>query len=345
MLNMNKKLLLRILLPLMLVLILIIPITAGASDAYPKSIAGFPVVFVKNAQNTLSLTGDDVVLVIYAKDATSEDVLAKLEEEKYNGSYSLEFFGGPNASPKRYYENHQKNQDTLTEYGLNQLTDYGRTFAIYQDNDIDAQNVNGLSAEFRAPVKGDNQAYGWSAFLLNGITTESWFMQVGFVFPQSSGDAYIAYTNTEFGLEAQEFSNVDYTAGHDYFFYFYCVNENLWTLGVEDIDTEDWQVYVEYEFDGIELEADPDHANSVFFENTNYTTTPTAWYVGFDEYVWATNAKDHYEPYTWSAWSSGEVLILDRYGSSESNGGKITGSLTNGYTAVWDLEELLTLSD
>ena len=34
--------------------------------------------FVKDAQNTLTLNGKDAILVIYVEDATPEDVLSKL---------------------------------------------------------------------------------------------------------------------------------------------------------------------------------------------------------------------------------------------------------------------------
>jgi hypothetical protein len=312
MLKTQIKSFLKVLIPNILLLILLVPFSISASQEYPESKAGLPVVFVKNAKNTASLPGDATVIVLYAGNEKIEDVYARLEKEenvKAQG-YSIEIFGGPNTSPEKYRENHKQYQETITEYGVNRITDYERTFTVFQNDDVGSYTLNGLSVELHAPVKGDNQD-DWSAFLLNCVTDESpqgmsrgFAMQVGFIFPTSSQDSYCCYTDDKFGLAAQDFSGVDYIEEDDYFFYIYYIDpagpSEYWCLGIEDIDTEDWQVYVEYDFYGDSLEQNLDWENSVWFENANYTSDPD-WYDGFDDYLTATNAKDCYNSYTWTS--------------------------------------------
>jgi hypothetical protein len=351
------------LLPAILLLVLIVPGQIIAASSYPNAVAGFPVVFVKTPRNTTTLTNGETILVLFAEGYTRNAASTILRNTKVDlpKGYSLEIFGGPNSSSEKYISNHAQAEDTYKKYGVPTfsipsgsisptsvmsqtiLVDLGRTYSVIQNNDVGNQDLIGMAVTLTAPNKGNNQN-GWSNFLLNGVNDADWKMQTGFYFPASSGAAQVIYTDTEHNLTPQPFG-VDYNPGDNYIFWYYYTG-TLWEIGVENLDTSEWDIHDEGNFSGTQLTDDPSYAyaNSVFIEHTNYVQNPT-WYSGFDSYLYADNAEDCDTSNNWTSWSDGQAIIITRHAQSWSTSGRISGNLESFSTASWYLAGLPTMSD
>jgi hypothetical protein len=105
-------------------------------------------------------------------------------------------------------------------------------------------------------------------------------------------------------------------------------------MGCEDVSASRFQYAQDTRVTGDRLVSDT--GTSVFFENWN---TNSGWYTNFTNPCSAFYAEDFNG--TWKAWNHQGIAILDAYGHTASNNGKITGRLLNHETAYWYLNKLL----
>jgi hypothetical protein len=270
----------------------------------------------------------------------------------------IEVYGGPGASMAQYEKIHAENDAFWREYGpftlsspssavqSEQLTGSvaatatDHSLAIFTNDDPSIRTVQAISAHMSGINIGTSQNL-YSAFLVNGVTNVSrYFLQSGQLYYgqpyQQNGTAKHVWTDTSHGLNPIWF-NLPYQINHEYVYdVTYMGSPGVWWLGAEDYGTGSFDYFIEYNGQGSQLIRD--RGTSVFFENAS---TNANWWYGFPVYVTAYHARE-WNGSQWINWTQGHVSIV--YASSPQeypNNGKISGTLVNDQTALWDLTLLL----
>lgn len=333
-----------------------LPVNATDSQSYPESINGLPVIFVKTSENTVGFADGRVTIVLLDSGSASvEESLAKSDFSKYLSEnpllegWSIEVYGGPDATKEEFEKVHEKINDWRNSRGPIQLgvipstkrqdlllDSSAPTFAVFTDEDPGGQTVAGLKVQWEAPTVGDYQS-DHSAFMINGKSDEGFFLQSGQLYAEWQGDGYgwNGWSTSDLEYYFQEFS-LSYYAGHEYEFEVsHLTGTGYWWISGEDLDNSNFD-YEIVSGDGTELIDDPN--TSLFFENWN---TNSNWYQGFSNPISAYSARDYQPDQGWSYWSSGSKQIYNCEGGEEENDGIITGSILNNGTGYWWLDAIL----
>jgi len=265
----------------------------------------------------------------------------------------IEVYGGPGVSKEQYIKIHEENDAFWREHGplkigpppgdvltqgvasTSTITGVDKSYAIFTNDDpSSSRTVQGISAHMSGIAVGTSQN-NFSAFLVNGMTNVSNYQfQSGQAY-YSNGVAKHVWTDTSHGLVAQWF-NLQYELYHEYIYdVTYMGSPGVWWMGVEDNGTGWFDYFIEYYGQGTKLVKG--NGTSVFWENAN---TNSNWWHGFPVYVIAYHARE-WNGSSYINWSKGHVVITYLSEGSYPNNGKISGSLVNDQTALWDLTLLL----
>lgn len=347
---------------LMLLVGLTVPAFASSPKPVPESINGLSVIYVETPENTASLAEGRRVFVILDNRSSSYEESHKLfsstiKELKsiLGDGDSIKVIGGPNASKEQFIQGHDRNDAFFREYGdtlkppmpvvespefrPNPMTTTGEnTYAVVKNMDDDHSiTVKGIRSEMAGISVGDNQS-SYSFFITNGYADDGYFLQSGQRYNPNGSGAHIYYTYNGSGTVYEAYS-MDYTVNHDYRYEIKNMGASgWWLLNVTDLDTSDYEYYIENNGSGVKLVSNQN--TSVFFENYNSNED---WYYGFPYYVSAHDARI-YNGYNWVDWSYEDIDICGSASSSDcdwDNDGKISGELVDDGTALWDLTELL----
>jgi len=343
-----------------LVLSLLVPITAFASSnqSFPKEVNGLPIIYIETEANTEGLSEGEAILVLLDPNSkTLRDSVDRLNFDQYLSSnplpdnVSFTVVGGKGASQENFIKSHDETNSHVKQHGpvfvggpgllpvQTILTAVHPTFAIVQDTDPSwSQTIAAISAQWYAPYAGTSQTH-WSAFMVNGVTngTARPFVQCGHVF-YSDGTGANIWSTTSYNYEAQPFDGVAYVEDHRYeFTVAYGGSSFGWWMGCEDLGY-DFQYFPDARIGGDHLVTDI--GTGVFFENWN---TNSGWYSNFTNPCYALGAADFNG--NWKYWDHETITILDAWGNTSSNNGKVTGTLVSGGTTYWYLNQLLLASE
>jgi hypothetical protein len=339
---------------------LTVPALANSPKSVPEMINGLPVIYVETHENTASLADGQRIFILLDNISSSyEDshklLSSKIEELKsiLGDGDTIRVVGGPNASKEKFLQAHERNEAIFQEYGdrlvpprpvvespelkLNPMATTGeRTYAAVRNTDEDHSiTVKGIRAEMAGITVGDDQEE-YSFFIINGEADDGYVMQSGQRYNPYGTGIHLYYSVGPGHLASDSYS-MDYDDTHDYRYEVkYMGASGWWLLNVTDLDTSDYEYYIENNGSGEELVST--YNTSVFFENYNSNAN---WWYGFPCYVSAHDARI-YNGYNWVDWSYDEIDICgSKYSCGWDNDGKISGELVDDGTAVWDLTELL----
>jgi len=318
----------------------------AVNSQYPKEINGLPVIYVQTSSNTTGLDQGQIRLVLYDSiHNSSEKSIEHLNLGKYLANnplpknWTIEVVGGNGTSIESYVESHDKINTWAKQHGPIHLGSYDagnallasihQSFSIVEDTDPSySQTITRIRGQWEAPSIGGDQ-YSWSALLVNGVMNSSprQMVQSGQVYLYD-GSGVNVYSGPYWGYDAQYFWNADYIEGHQYWFTIY-YSSSLWYMSCEDLDGDGYDYTYDPNASGNHLITDT--GTSIFFENYN---TNSQWYEDFTDPL-AVTAQDYNG--SWKNWNYQTIIIFDGYGSQISNNGKITGGLTSGNTAYWNL--------
>jgi hypothetical protein len=340
----------------MLVAALVIPASANAGDQsnYPESIAGYPVIFVQTTENTSGLDPGNIVLVLLemtptleTEPASRQAVAEYLINQPLPKGWSIQVYGGPNATKDGYQKSHQANNDWHTKYGSllssSTLRSEPRTFAA--DLNVDPLYGNNIvtfqSARWTAPAKSDG-AGSYFSYLGNNVQTNTgFFLQAGQKYWAAVPPLNV-WTDSNYGLAPMPFTGVPYVAGHYYRFaigYAGPGNPSTWFMSCTDYSGGIYQDVYESFASGNRLLYSEN--TSIFFENTN---RDPAWWDLFDPTTIYVYSADEVLNGQYSSWHEDLRHIHNQWGQDVPNGYPpneiIGGSLANFGTAHWHLERI-----
>jgi len=338
------------------------PASANTADQYtPASINGLPVLMVQTPANTYDLNNGRIITVLDNLSSSEEE--AKQRFISNNASVMailspgdmIEVYGGPGASKEQYIKIHEENNviskecspitvDVPTKIINNNETESKATqtlnpaFAIFQESDNSIRTVRGISAHMVGINIGTSQS-NYSAFMVNGITNSGYFLQ--------SGQAYYGIGSggngtcgniwadpTHNNNQGMQF-NLPYVTNHDYLYDItYMGSPGVWEMGAKDENAGIFDLFIEY--NGRDSQLVNNQGTSVFFENWN---TNANWWYGFPMWVICSHARELVSNQKIN-WTNGSIII-NRGGIIYPNNGKLSGSLLNDQTALWDLTLLL----
>jgi hypothetical protein len=342
---------------LVLIAGLVAPVSAGAPDGYvPETINGLPVIFVQTPANTSTLTEGSRIITILDNRSSSVEESRELFRSTIEATKSIlgtgdsvEVFGGTGTSKEQYIRNHEENDaawrahppvknappTTTSAMGKTPLpgplSGTVASYAVLEDTDPDIRTVLGIKAHMAGITIGTSQDT-WSYFMVNGWTNTGFFVQSGQSYGIDGTRTHISYDSIN-GIHA--FNGLSYTTNHNYTYDIISWGNGAWWMGVTDDGSGNYDYVIRYNGSGSQLVKSAN--TSVFFENYN---TNSNWYNGFPVYVSASHARDMNSSSQWVNWSQEFVLIF-RNGTTYSNNGKISGSLTGDQSALWDLTLLM----
>jgi hypothetical protein len=330
-------------------------VNGAGTPTYPTSINGLPVIYIQTPENTFGLSSGQIVLTLLdTKSTTVYESVNGLNMSKYLAAnplpagWSIEVYGGPNASKELFLQAHQINYNIDKMVGPIRLGPIASkslatarpmltgnpTYAVVADNDPAHYTIDDIKAIWTSPTLGTSQN-SYSALLLNAYTDYSYFMQCGQIYFSGSNGAENAWADTSSGNSATAF-NISYNAGHEMAFIILRDSDTSWSMCCSDRTASLFDYKTQnYSTIGGHLVSSPN--TSVWFENFS---TNSNWYQNFTNPLSAYSAQDGYR-YTYNSWGYQNIYILDSYGNYQSNNNIITGALTSGQTAYWHLDKIL----
>jgi hypothetical protein len=335
----------------LLILFTAIPISVSAEEGftnYPKSIAGYPVIFVGNSNNSYDLSDNEIILYVLDNNQkvehnttpvmlAMEKIAEYLNYYKLPENWSISIYGGHNATKERFLIDHQiidsKLRQTAKTYinaaFLSGLHTYSTVINV---DPLDSANtITYQSVWWEAPEVGYEQD-NWSALLLNGYTNTNSFIQSGQKF-QSTGGGLNVWTDTPHGLSAQYYT-VTYVASHHYKFALNNIS-GIWYAVCEDLTAGIYQA-VSSTITGTHLIYDED--TSVFFENAN--TNSSWWGAFYPDTIYVNWANEKLNGVI-APWGQDTKYVTDSSGQYVPNGSPpneiVGGSLANYNSAHWHL--------
>lgn len=337
---------------------------ASSSTAYPTSINGLPVVLVEDSTNTPSVPAGNVILCVYdSSSATMADSIAKLNSSNYlaknplPSGWSIEVFGGAGATVQQFIATYNTDNDFEKVHGVFKFAsptvtnttsaitpDSGPiqpSFAIDQNYDPSSQTITYQAGFWTSPFIAINQNY-YSFFgnnlLTNGLLYYNgqwvnWFLQSGQTYSSSLG--LNIYSDQSFGYVPQNF-NVPFFTGDQMAFEIYLnPSTGQWEQTCYDISKQVWAYHAAPYVTG--SKAITQTGTGIFFENWN---TVSNWYLWFTNPFNSSNALDGTYN-NMKSWNSQHPIVIDNQGNILQNNGQMTGSLVNGQTESWWLQNLL----
>jgi hypothetical protein len=349
---------------LTIALVLVLPnsVSAGSQQEL-SSINNLPVIYVQTPENTSTLTSGNTVTVVLDNISASLEESVQIFMKNVEANKSLvapggmiEVYGGPGATKEQYIKVHDETQSfaksngpiklgpppTISPEQQNAISPMAATtitpsFAIIQNTDPSSRTVIGIAAHMSGINIGTSQL-DHSAFLVNGVANSNrYFLQSGQLFA-ANGTRYHVWSDDTHGQIAQYFNLnlIPYTTGVEYEYEInYMGSTGVWWMSAENYSTGAYDYFIEYYGQGTRLITDT--GTSVFFENWN---TNANWYTGFQLLDSSYHAREMNSSYQWVNWSN-QTIVIKRGTTTYPNNGKITGSLVNNSSAVWDLTKLI----
>ena len=280
--------------------------SAAASPDFPSSINGLPVIMIQTPANTASLATGRIITVLDNLSSTKEEAMQRFSStiESVKSILSpgdiIEVYGGPQASKEQYVNIHAENDKYYREFGpfkpsiprttveSKETADSATLilnpgFAAFTDDDPSSVPpiciVQGISAQMDGINIGTSQNSA-SYFLVNGLTESAYFLQSGQAYFQNGARNHIWADSSTQNLKPQLF-NLAYITNHQYLYDItYMGSPGVWEMGVKDQGTGAFNLIIEYNGQGSQLQKNPN--TSVFFENWN---TNANWWNGFPMWI------------------------------------------------------------
>lgn len=346
----------------MLLIPIQIPVVAASTSDYPTSIAGYPVINVADSGNTPNLSDDKVIVTLFVgnialKDnvmnETRDTIFEYLKQNPLPKGCSVEIYGGPGASKELYEKTRNENLELnkklgpitlgqpsqIVENEASLLAMDHASFATCRNLDAGSGTVTYQSVNWYSPSSMGSYLNKFFALLNNGLTNTGYFVQCGQAYQANPGNPAVGrniYSDTSFSCQAQDF-NVSYATNHHMRFSLgYLGAGNGWGMVCVDYTAGLWDEYDEGSATGTSLASDWN--TSVFLENYNQNSTPN-WWQGFPQYINVDTAVEVYNN-TWQNWTSEWKINQDAWAYVQTQN-VITGSLTSGQTASWNLHNVL----
>jgi hypothetical protein len=342
----------------------VVSAATSPSSTYPASINGLPVVLVEDSANTPSVPAGHVILCVYDNSsATMKDSIAKLNSANYleNNSlpsgWSIEVFGGAGATVQQFISTYNINNDYQKVHGVVKFTNPSITntsssvtpdsgtpngaFAIDQNYDPNTQTITYQAAFFTSPFIAINQndySYFGNNMCTNGKVMyknqlQNWFIQSGQIYYNWEG--LNVYSDQSFGYQPENF-NVPFITGDQMAFELYLnPSTGQWEQTCYDLSQNVWAYHVANYVTG--TKAVTLAGTSIFFENWNNVSN---WYLWFTNPINSSNALDGTYN-NMKSWNNQFPVLLNSQGGTQPNNGQMTGSLVNGQTESWWLQNLL----